>query len=144
MNKAIEFLLQVRDIDNQIVNLEEQIEMWRVQACRCTSDPSAVPSGSRSHTSRLEEYAIKIADAETECEHLRSALVGVKQHVIVAVEDIPDITQRRVLLNRYIHRPDANRLTPWDEVAKRVNYSKEQTVRIHGRALQSLIAILER
>ena len=136
-------MLQVRDIDNQIANLEEQIEMWRLQACRCTADPSSTPSGGGCGYSRMEEYTIRALDAERDCERLRDALTSVKQHVVATVEKIPDITQRRVLLHRYIYRKNCHHLTSWDDVAAAVNYSKPQVIRIHGKALLALNKIIK-
>lgn len=83
IDKAKAYLGQAYRIDLQIASKEEQIRMWASLAEKVTVAIRAA-GGSAGSESRVEEYAIRIADAQT----------FVRDHLILMYEAKRDLTQR--------------------------------------------------
>lgn len=116
IDKAKAYLGQAYRIDLQIASKEEQIRMWASLAEKVTVAIRAA-GGSAGSESRVEEYAIRIADAQT----------FVRDHLILMYEAKRDLTQRLDRLQNPLHRVLLEQRylagKKWDDVADFMGYT---------------------
>ena len=62
--------------------------------------------------------------------------VGIEADILDRLWKMDSEEERQVLQYRYTQITEMGRLTPWDEVAELMHYSRMTVTRIHGRALQ--------
>ena len=124
------WLSRAYKIDQQIASKLEQIEMWRCLAQKVTSDPSALPRSGGGHSNRLEEYCIKIADAEAEIKRQLEELVDIKREIEAAIAKVHDVTVRVLLEQRYLL------CKGWEDIGAFMGYSDEYVRKhLHRQAL---------
>ena len=133
-----QWLSRAYRIDQQIQSKNEQIEMWETLAQKVTSDPSAQPGGGGGvHSSRVETYCIKIADAQTEIERQRDELINVRREIEEAINKVQNVTLRLLLEQRYLL------CKGWEDIADFMGYCVEYVKRdIHKQALRAAREII--
>ncbi len=133
-----QWLLRAYRIDQQIQSKNEQIEMWETLAQKVTSNPSAQPGGSGgTNYSRVENYCIKIADAQMEIERQRDELIRVRQEIEAAINKVQNITLRLLLEQRYLLCKN------WEDIADFMGYCVEYVKRdLHKQALRAAREII--
>lgn len=68
---------------------------------------------------------------------LSDELLSTSLDLLKYIDKIPNPDEQAVLIERYVN------LSTWEGVAKHVSFSRAQAQRIHGRALQSMYAVLK-
>lgn len=127
------WLSRAYKIDQQIASKHEQIEMWRALAEKVTSSYSATPNGIGGHSSRVESYCIKIADAKNEIERQLVVLVEIKRDIEAAIANVRDITTRVLLEQRYLL------CKGWENIAEFMGYDETYTKKVlQRRALREI------
>ncbi|MCC8073683.1 MAG: flagellar biosynthesis protein FliA [Clostridiales bacterium] len=84
---------------------------------------------SRQTSALYEKYLVKIIDLEKQIEKDNLILSDIRLAIDKEIDKLDDINERLVLRYRYLM------FDSWDEVAKKLNYSKRWTLRIHDIAI---------
>lgn len=114
-----EWLYRAYKIDQQIKSKQEQIEMWETLASRITSDPAALPASGGGYANRVENYSIKIADAQSEIEKQLQDLVEIKRDTGLFIQRIKNTTSRVLLEQRYLV------CKSWGDIADFMGYTEQ-------------------
>lgn len=123
------FLRQANQTKARMAEREEEIRRLRALAEKSTTVLSAEPKGGRNGSSRVESYAVKIADIEAEITGELAELQRTRRLVVEAAALLPDPTQRAVIELRYLSH------MRWEKIAGALGYSYQWTMRLHGQAL---------
>lgn len=130
---AKKWLSRANKIDQQITSKYEQMEMWRMLAAKMSSNLNSEPVKGGSNESRVENYSVKIADAEAEVKQQLNELVSVKKEISDAVNSLPDYACRVLLEQRYLLGKS------WTDIAIFMGYSvKYVTYKLHPEALEAI------
>lgn len=84
-----------------------------------------------------ETKMIEFSELNREIEETRNRIDAEDLETIKVIEGVDSFLQRIILTERYIN------FLCWDDIAKRVNYSRSHVLRIHGKALLSLYKSLK-
>ena len=102
--------------------------MWRRLACGLVA--SYTPGGGNSgYSSRLETYACKCTDMESEIGKDLRELIDIKQEITNTMRKIDNTTYSLILESRYLLGKE------WREIAEDVNYDISYVQKIHIKAL---------
>ena len=134
--KAKDYLLQCRQIEEQIQQIEAEIRLLRDEQIVLRSPwPDGQPHGT-GKSDPVGNQAVKIADqiAELEVKALkkRGELWAKRSEIIEAIGEVGDESLQRLLWMRYVHGAS------FEEVAVDMGYSYRHVVRLHGDALQKI------
>lgn len=145
---AKEYLLQYRDIQEEIASIMGQIEEIESFLGYHPVQLDNV-GGSRSNyrEDKMSEYLSKVADLYAELQEKNAKLILKKQEIREKVELLKEYpNEREVLMLRYltIHPKRAYAPIGWKEIGRRMNYSPEGLKKIHSRALNHLQEELEK
>ncbi len=124
-------LKDYKHIANRVDSLNRQLARWRSYAYSLTSAMGAGAKGSSSY--KLETAMDRITEIEQELYCNISELAELEHRIKDAISHLRHRVCRDILTVRYIEG-----LTDWDIIADQVGYSRKQTVRLHGRALQEI------
>lgn len=136
-NIAKEFLQQVRLCDTHIENKLDDLAHQKDMVLKITSSmkPDMV-SGSHNQD-KLGDAVARIVDLEAEINRAVDAFVDKKKEVSDVIGRITDPDQVAVLYKRYF------RFETWEQIACEMHMTYRNVCYIHGRALQSVEAILK-
>ena len=129
-----EFLRTIREEQNELENLEEQLDKLRLSFL-----PKAITyDKDRVQTPASDPMADKMAEVLEIEQEIRSHLQILNDHRAQAMRIIRKIRRpaERTLLELYYIGQGGKPLT-WEDVAKRMNYSIQTIYDIHGKALLS-------
>lgn len=135
---AKEWLSRGFKIDNQIASKLEQIERWRDLAEKTTISFGGMSySGGGDGNSRIEEYCVKIADAEREVQKELNRLVDIECEITSLIGKIRTTTQRILLEQRYLCNKE------WSNIAEFMNYTEQYIKQdLHKIALREVEKLL--
>lgn len=85
----------------------------------------------------LSEYAEKLEELTNLCLGKYQKCLGIEIDIEMRLDRMPEDKQlfREILRHRYLTITDNGRLNPWEEVAKKVGYTKRRVETLHGIAL---------
>lgn len=141
MNNAKEYLQQIRMLDKRIKYIEEEIETLRTEqislnAIRLDGMPhSRVPGDPTG--SKAIELADNLAAMETNLMKTRSAYWSKRNEIIEVIGKVTDPELNELLYLRYV------KLLPFEGIAYNMSYSYRHTLRLHGKALLEVSAVLD-
>lgn len=136
LNAAKAFLKQVELIDTHINNKLEELSRLKDMVYKITSTLKAdVVSGS-GNQDKLGDGVARIIDLEAEINRTVDDFVDKKKMVSAIIDQIQDPDQLQVIHKRYIEH-----LT-WEEIACQMHMTYRNVCYIHGRALQTVEALL--
>ena len=133
MTKAKEYLNYVRDLGQHInAKLEYCEQLRKLAAMSSPSISSDKVSGGNKQGSKLEDHVVKIMTIEHDMRYEVYELLEVKNKAMAAINKMPEVRDRTLLVNRYINGHS------WGEVAKEMVYSLAHAKGYaHKKALES-------
>ena len=131
-----EYLLQYRDAVHRAAAAQDHLDELRAMAERITPNYGSSGGGSHQTGDKLGAAVAKLVDAESRVSDELEMLEATEREVIGTVNKVEDSTLHTLLYERYINGKT------WEQIAVELGYSWRQTVRLHGRALQAVAAIL--
>ena len=134
---AKEFLTQAFRISDRIASFKRQLETIE-GGMRSPNYKSVGGHGGEivSDTERRGLKAIKLErQLKDEIEHLEAVELAVYN----AINALVDINEQLVLRYRYVELGADGKQLSWDVIAYKLRYSRAQTIRLHGKALEHLI-----
>lgn len=126
---AKSLLYGIRDLDARINRLLRRSAHYRSMAMASTSVASATRNSGASRRSRVESYAVRIADMEADIDRYVDELVDQKQYALLILRRIDSAQYRQVLECRYFCAMS------WDDIARDMGYTRRNVLRLHGAAL---------
>lgn len=136
-----QLLRSVRSNRIELRELEEKREAILARAEKTTQILTGMPSGSHDAGDKIGGYVSEMSELSALLDKRISELTRQECWIIQQINKLDSGLHRSVLLIYYITGPIG---CTWDHVAKQINYSIETTFRIHGRALQELLSVLEK
>jgi DNA-directed RNA polymerase specialized sigma subunit len=135
---AKEFLQQVRLCDTQINNKLEEVANLKDMVLNVTSSLGGeVVSGGSHSQDKLGDAVAKIVTLEGDINKLIDSYINKKNYIRSVVDRLKNSDQIDVLYKRYFC------YKTWEEIACEMHMSYRNVCYIHGRALQSVDAILK-
>lgn len=136
-NAAKDYLRQVIICDAHINSKLEEVSRLRDLATKITSSikPDAVSSGG-GMSDKIGNAVARIIDLENEINSEIDRLVDLRNDVESVLSLIKNEKQYAVLQKRYIQ------FKTWEQIAEEIGYSYYGVCKLHGRALQTVEAIL--
>ena len=110
----------------------DEIAQLRAVAEHARSMPYSESRKIGTHSDRVADYAIRIADLEAELDKHIDRLVELKERIIAIASSLDDATERIVIERVYILRETK------EVVAEKMNYSVRQIARLQKSALEKL------
>ena len=129
---AKEYLRQYRDADDAINAKLDQIYRLRGLATKMTQTLTPDKVQSHGEGDRVAVIVGKIVDMEREVDECIDGLRSIKREVEDAIAQVPDGSQRKVLILRYING------LRWEEIAVQLNYHYRWVLELHGRGLRAV------
>ena len=132
INKAKEYLLQVRRAEHRIKRLQEEIRTLQ----ELVTSTSAISQGERviSSTSQ-DKMADTICTIEERIEEWNievRTLIEIRATVMEAISKLKNEEYREILYKRYCQSKK------WEEIAFEMGISYRHTLRLHGLGLQEI------
>lgn len=121
-------------IDKRIKYKFKHIESLRnlaTTASQKLNETSDIHSGYES--SKVEEYAVKIADLETELKMDIMELADTKREVMAAIKSVTNPEASMVLELRYLN------MKSWEYISEEMHYASGYVYKVHRRALDILV-----
>ena len=133
---AKEFLQQVRRCDIHINSLLEEKAQMEALALKVTSAWGGEHVSGSGNQDKLGDTVAKIIDLERKIDSAVDRFVDKKADVRAVIEKVKDPAHLELLLKIYIHYETL------EKVACEMGYTYRNACYIHGRALQTVEAIL--
>lgn len=130
---AKEWLSRGWKANGEIDRLEEiKHKTWE----RCTRATQMFKE--RVHSTSLKNDPMaEYAALSEEVDRQMDKLIEIKKETLKAILQLDSSLYRQVLIARYIN------FDTWEAIAVKMNYSRKNILRIHGRALQSIMPIIK-
>ena len=125
----------------EIRELEEKCEAIRSRAEKTTQTITGMPSGSKESGDRIGSYVSEMSELVCLLEDRLRELTEKECHVIRMINRMSTGIYRSILLIYYVTGPIG---CTWEYVAGQIHYGCDYTKRLHGRALQELLAVLDK
>ena len=136
MMTAKEYLTRYRDAYRKAQAIELKITQIRLKyAAPSAIKYSDMPTAHNSEHD-LSDYIAKVDSLTRDLYMQYGVCVGIEADILDRLWKMDSEEERQVLQYRYTQITEMGRLTPWDEVAELMHYSRMTVTRIHGRALQ--------
>jgi len=127
---AKEYLMRFRQVMREIEDLDRRMAQLRLKYAA----PSAINYSDmpKAHDSNhdLSDYIAKMDEMTEYMINKYTRLRGIEVDIYKRLDRMQDQTEREILRYRYIDGLN------WEQISTRLNYSKRNVTRIHGRALQ--------
>lgn len=133
---AKEFLQQVRLFDIHINSLIEEKAQMEALAAKVTSAWGGERVSGSGNQDKLGDTVAKIVDLERKIDKAVDSFVDKKAEVRAVIEQVSNPDHLELLLKVYIHYETL------EKVACEMGYTYRNACYIHGRALQTVEAIL--
>lgn len=129
---AKEYLKRYRRETERIRSLDESIARLEAEIGSITVNMSGMPRGTGT-SDKTASLAIRLADKKIQREEMKAKAVLISEEIADSIHAVEDPDQAQLLYLRYIDG------LPWDEIAKRMNFS-EGHVRgwLHSEALRKI------
>lgn len=137
MCDAKAYLRKIELLDAHINNKLNDLATLRTMVTKITATISPVAVSGSGSQDKLGDAVAKIVDLQTDINDQIDKYVELKREISAILEKMDDPDQVKVLHKRYFE------YKPWERIACEMNYSFRNVCYIHGKALQSVEAILE-
>lgn len=132
---AKEYLQRYRDAYREAADIELKITQLRLKF----GMPSAInyTDMPKSHdNSDLSDYMAQLEKLTNFLFKKYEKCLGICADIELRLDKMDNQLEREVLRHRYTYLTDEGKLTPWEDVADKVGYSRRTVERAHGNALQ--------
>ena len=131
-----EYLTQGYRIEDRIKSLERELK--RVKEDIPIANYDNIGGHSSEISSPTEIKASKCIELKELIETEMNGLLKIWYDIHKSIGELPDVEEQLVLRYRYLERTSLGGLPSWDIVSDKLHYSRAQTLRIHGKALEHL------
>lgn len=135
---AKDYLQQPKKLDMMILNKLAEQRQWRDIALGITANMEGERVQSSGAKTKMADAVEKCVDMEAEIDSLVDTLIDVKKDVIQTIEKLDSPVEYDVLHRRYIQ------YISLQDIADHYHYDYGWATTVHGRALKSLQAILDK
>lgn len=135
---AKETLRQIRDGDDYIESLKDQVEEVKTKLTHITPILSDMPAYHGDSDKMINGIA-KMIELKEQLEREIDKYYEFRCATVATINQISNMTYRRILSSRYFQK-DHN---SFEEIATAIGYSYYRTVRMHGVALQEFNRVRE-
>ena len=126
-----EFLKSYRSEYNKWKALEEQKK--EIIADSLSAKAQSYDDMPKSHVKTdLSDIAVRLEKIMKDIDEQIAEFIAIKVRIQSAILDVSDGTERRVLVERYLH------FNRWEKISHIMDYSEREIHRLHGRALQHI------
>ena len=130
MMTAKEYLMRFRQVMREIEDLDRRMAQLRLKyAAPSAINYSDMPKAHGSNHD-LSDYIAKMDEMTEYMINKYTRLRGIEVDIYKRLDRMQDQTEREILRYRYIDGLN------WEQISTRLNYSKRNVTRIHGRALR--------
>lgn len=130
------YLLRYQEVQHQIeANAQEALRL-RSLAEKCTVSFDAQCFGSGGEGQRIPRIVENLIHLEAQTDLLTHQLETAKREIAATINALPVQTHRELLRYRYLAG------MTFEQIAVRMKYSWRQVIRLHGRALQIVAAVI--
>lgn len=133
INKAKEYLMQLRTLDNQLINKCEEVQKLEdmLTSINAASGDADKVKSSISQD-KFGDTVAKIVDLQNEIKEEVNTLVEKTDEIKNVINKVEDQDLRNLLYQRYIlgHK--------WEKIAVNMHLSYRHTLRLHGLGLQEI------
>lgn len=134
----IEAFEQLGQIRVEIEKTAEMEEAFRAAAERMTNLLTATPAVNGKRRSRIEEYTVKLVQAQEGRQHLELAFLTMKMKWLERISRvIDDKLMRLIIRRRYIDGES------WRRIAEEVNCSERQVFKLNREGLKKLQSAID-
>lgn len=137
--KAIDFLKQIKNLNDAIENKQEEIDYWRDMASSVTAQMGGEKVQATSNPQKMTDAVDRYMELEQEKLQLEKELSETRETVISLIGQLDKELERTVLYKRYVLYKKYNKL---GKIANKINYSYQYTVEVHNSGLKNLQKIL--
>ena len=132
---AKEYLEQYRRLDCDIKI--KQYQLIRLRELADLVSPLGNGSGFGEPSDKVGKTAAKVVDAENEIREMVNELITLKRNIEKIIEYVSDPKLRQVLTLRYINGHT------FEKIAEKMGYSSMQIYRLHRKAMENVINVIE-
>lgn len=125
-----EYLNQVDRLNRMIDNKLAEIYQLKTLVCSISVATDSEKVKSSGSQDKMGDTIAKIVDMEKEADEMIDKMLDIKQKIVKQIENIENTNYYDVLCCRYIGR------MTFEAIAKKMNYSWRQVIRIHDLALE--------
>lgn len=136
MGDAKAYLRKIELFDANINNRISDLQELKSLVTKITATISPVCVSGSGNQDRLGDAVAKIVDMQDEINLKIDKYIALKKEISELLEQIQDSDQVKVLHKRYFE------YKAWEEIACEMNYSYRNVCYIHGKALQTVGALL--
>lgn len=129
-DKKKEFLRRYRECERREQEILEEIQRLRADKMFPSSVNDGMPKGSQQ--SDLSDYVVSMERQIGRLKRERLKKARTREQIDLAIRRMENPDEQRVLRLRYLWG------LGWIAVGRRMGYSREGAIKIHGRALQNL------
>ena len=126
------YLLKYSKCNKKISLLIEELYLWETRATKITSINTGMPKGNGT-SDKISSSVARIIQIKEELQSEIDKLSDMTGKVYKAINSLNDPTLETLLMYRYI------RGLSWEEIAVKMNYSRMQVCRMHGKALSKMM-----
>lgn len=132
---AKKYLEQYRCLDCDIRIKQDQLSRLRELAELVS--PSGNGSSSGEISDKVGKTAAKVVDAENEIKEMINRLITLKRTIEKIIGYVEDSKLRQILTLRYINGHT------FEKIAEKMGYSSMQIYRLHRKAMENVINVIE-
>lgn len=126
-------LNEVRNLKAAISESEKELEMWRRTATLKVPAQNGLPKTQQNPNSRVERFAVKIADESHKLTELRQRLNDAIPRLENKIfREVPDATARTLFILRYVEGMS------FRDIGFAMGYSVSHIYYLHDKTLKSL------
>ena len=133
---AKEYLSQAKYLDARINAKIKQVGALNDLATSATTALSGMPRNPNHGRSTMADCVTKIVDLQTEINADIDELVDLKREITRTIKALADTEYQTILERRYLV------FEPWEKIAAGMGYDLRYLLKLHGRALEAVQAIL--
>jgi DNA-directed RNA polymerase specialized sigma subunit len=131
-----EYLTQGYRVEERIRSLRRELN--RIREDVPIANYENIGGFSPSVSSPTEIKASKCEELTELIESEMNSLMQIWYNIHKSIAALPDIDEQLVLRYRYLERTSLGGFPSWEIIADKLHYSRVQTIRIHGKALEHL------
>ena len=135
--QAIEYLRQIKRLDNLIHSKMEEVERLRCMAAKVTASSDGERVKSSGSQQKMADTVDKILDLQEEIKEDIDRFVTMKRNVMQVIDCMENADYINLLYCRYFQ------YMTWEAIACRMGYTYKWVCTLHGRALNQMDAILD-
>lgn len=125
-----EYLLQLRTIDLDILNVQSEADSWRELAMKMGHEYSEIRVDTSPSPDRMESLVVKAVDSATKADREKEVLIYLKATIEKQIKGIEDKECLFMLWGYYHDRK------PVEYLSRKLNYSSRQGRRVMRKAVK--------